>query len=213
MYNILYKKVAVHICIIHIGYCIFEWILTENSTKNPYMQKFIYVKSIGIRSKMKKKHKFIIRLISWILFIIYLVMMVYFLFFSEMLGRTPSDTYHYNLKPFTEIQRYITYYRRLGSFYVLLNIVGNVLCFMPLGFVLPVLSYKNRSIFKVTFMCVLCSVTVELIQLISKLGSCDVDDVILNTSGGILGYICFAICMFIFRHRTGKNNKKKNRRK
>ena len=93
---------------------------------------------------MKKKHKFIIRVISWILFIIYLVMMVYFLFFSEMLGRTPSDTYHYNLKPFTEIQRYITYYRRLGSFYVLLNIVGNVLCFMPLGFVLPVLSYKNR---------------------------------------------------------------------
>lgn len=51
---------------------------------------------------MKKKHKFIIRVISWILFIIYLVMMVYFLFFSEMLGRTPSDTYHYNLKPFTE---------------------------------------------------------------------------------------------------------------
>lgn len=48
---------------------------------------------------MKKKHKFIIRVISWILFIIYLVRMVYFLFFSEMLGRTfRSDTYHYNLK-------------------------------------------------------------------------------------------------------------------
>ena len=107
----------------------------------------------------------------------------------------------------------VFYYRRLGSFYVLLNLMGNVLCFMPLGFVLPVLSYKNRSIFKVTFMCMLCSVTVELIQLISKLGSCDVDDVILNTSGGILGYICFAICMFIFRHKTEKKNKKKNRRK
>lgn len=151
---------------------------------------------------MKKKHKFIIRTVSWILFIIYLVMMVYFLFFSEMLGRTPSDTYHYNLKPFTEIQRYLVYYKKLGSFYVLLNLMGNVICFMPLGFVLPVLSYKNRNIFKVTFICFLCSVAVEITQLVSKLGSCDVDDVILNTSGGILGYLCFSICMIILRHKT-----------
>lgn len=156
---------------------------------------------------MKKKHKFIIKAVSWILFIIYLIMMVYFLFFSEMLGRTPSDTYHYNLKPFTEIQRYMTNYKKLGSFYVILNLMGNVICFMPLGFVLPILSDKNRNIFKVTLICLLCSITVELTQLISKLGSCDVDDVILNTSGGILGYICFLICMFIFRHKTSKQRK------
>ncbi len=158
---------------------------------------------------MKKKHKFMIRAVSWVLFIIYLVMMVYFLFFSEMLGRTPSDTYHYNHKPFTEIQRYLIYYKKLGNFYVLLNLMGNVICFMPLGFVLPILSYKNRSLFKVTLTCFLCSVTVELIQLVSKLGSCDVDDVILNTSGGILGYLCFAICIKILRHKTSKKNKKK----
>lgn len=158
---------------------------------------------------MKKKHKIIIRTVSWILFLLYLVVMVYFLFFSEMLGMKPSDTYHYNLKPFTEIQRYIVYYRRLGGFFVLLNLIGNVLCFMPLGFVLPVLSYKNRGIFKVTFICFMCSVTVELIQLVSKLGSCDVDDVILNTSGGILGYICFVICMFIFKRKTSKKKRKR----
>ena len=80
---------------------------------------------------------------------------------------------------------------------------------MPLGFVLPVLSYKNRSIFKVTFMCMLCSVTVELIQLISKLGSCDVDDVILNTSGGILGYICFtSVCLYLDIRRKRRTKEK-----
>ena len=84
------------------------------------------LRRMGMGTKMKKKHKFIIKAVSWILFIIYLIMMVYFLFFSEMLGRTPSDTYHYNLKPFTEIQRYMTNYKKLGSFYVILNLMGNV---------------------------------------------------------------------------------------
>ena len=153
---------------------------------------------------MKKKHKFMIRAVSWVLFIIYLVMMVYFLFFSEMLGRTPSDTYHYNLKPFTEIQRYLVYYRKLGSFYVLLNLMGNVICFMPLGFVLPVLSYKNRNIFKVTFICFLCSVAVEITQLVSKLGSCDVDDVILNTVGGLIGVSLFKVMELFLKDQTKK---------
>ena len=57
---------------------------------------------------------------------------------------------------------------------------------------------------KVTFLSFLCSVTVELIQLVSKLGSCDVDDVILNTLGGLLGYIMFCICIGIIHIFTGK---------
>ena len=153
---------------------------------------------------MKKKHKRIIRFFSWILFIIYLIVMVYFLFFSEQFGRVPSDTYHYNLKPFTEIKRYLNYAKEIGSFYVILNLLGNVVCFMPFGFVLPILSNKQRNIFKVTFLSFLCSVTVELIQLVSKLGSCDIDDVILNTLGGFLGYILFCICIGIMHIFTNK---------
>lgn len=153
---------------------------------------------------MKRKHKKIIRIFSWILFIIYLCMMVYFLFFSEQLGRTPSDTYHYNLKPFTEIKRYINYSREIGSFNVILNLIGNIVCFMPFGFVMPILSNKQRSIFKMTFLSFLCSVIIELIQLVSKLGSCDIDDVILNTLGGVLGYIMFCICICIMHKFTEK---------
>jgi len=153
---------------------------------------------------VKKKHKKIIRFFSWVLFIIYLTVMVYFLFFSEQFGRVPSDTYRYNLEPFTEIRRYIRYNKEIGSFNVIINIFGNVACFMPFGFVLPILSNKQRNIFKVTFLSFLCSVTVELIQLVSKLGSCDVDDVILNTLGGLLGYIMFCICIGIIHIFTGK---------
>ena len=157
---------------------------------------------------MKKKHKKLIRFVSWILFIIYLAAMVYFLFFSEQLGRTPSDTYHYNLKPFAEIKRYMTYYREIGSFNVILNLLGNVICFMPFGFVIPILSCRHRNIFKMTVLSFVCSITIELTQLVTKLGSCDVDDVILNTLGGIVGYILFCICFGIM-HIFMRTNKKK----
>lgn len=125
--------------------------------------------------------------------------MVYFLFFSEQMGRIPSDTYHYNLKPFAEIQRYLNNIPRIGYFNVILNLAGNVVCFMPLGFVLPIITYRGWGIIKVTLMSFLASLFVEVLQLTSKLGSCDVDDMILNTLGGILGYLLFVICRGIYR--------------
>lgn len=148
---------------------------------------------------MKKKQKKVIRCISWILFIIYFIAMVYFLFFSEQMGRIPSDTYKYSLEPFKEIRRYLHYHQKIGRFHVLLNLVGNVVCFMPMGFVLPILSDKQRNIFRVTVICFLCSLLIELIQLVSKVGSCDVDDIILNTVGGFLGVVCFTVCYKIWR--------------
>ena len=79
---------------------------------------------------MKKEHKQRIRIISWILFGIYLIMMVYFLFFSEQMGRVPRDTYQYNLHPFAEIKRYLYYAGRVGTVLVLLNLLGNIICFI-----------------------------------------------------------------------------------
>ena len=47
-----------------------------------------------------KNAKKIIRILSWFIFVIYLIALVYFLFFSEQLGRVPSDEYKYSLVPF-----------------------------------------------------------------------------------------------------------------
>ena len=106
---------------------------------------------------------------------------------------------------FSMILAFIHICKRIGIDVIgILNRLGNVVCFMTFGFVLPILSNKQRNIFKVTFLSFLCSVTVELIQLVSKLGSCDVDDVILNTLGGFLGYILFCICIGIMHIFTNK---------
>ena len=56
---------------------------------------------------------------------------------------------------------------------------------MPFGFVLPVISRNQRKFWKVTLLSFLTSLLVELIQLVSKVGSCDVDDMLLNTLGGM----------------------------
>lgn len=155
---------------------------------------------------MRKEHKQRIRIISWILFGIYLIMMVYFLFFSEQMGRVPRDTYQYNLQPFAEIKRYLYYAGRVGTVLVLLNLLGNIICFIPYGFVIPVLSVRCRSFGKILLLSFLASLLVESIQLVSKLGSFDVDDIMLNTLGDILGYVLFRCCNAILHIWNKKRN-------
>ena len=66
------------------------------------------------------------------LFILYLCLLAYFMFFSESFGRTDTDRgYAYNLVPFKEILRFIRYRGTVGLWAFLINIVGNVVAFMP----------------------------------------------------------------------------------
>ena len=89
------------------------------------------------------------------------------------------------------------------------NLFGNVIIFIPFGFFLPMGSWQ-RSFIVTAYYSFVLSLCVEVFQLITKVGSFDVDDLLLNTIGGICGYILFAICAAIRRRHAGK--KTKNRR-
>lgn len=144
----------------------------------------------------------------WILFVCYLLGLSYFLFFAEIMGRSSVvRTYHYNLVPLLEIKRFITYREKLGMTAVLVNLLGNVAAFLPFGFFLPSLSRKNRNFFYVALLSFDFSLLIEFVQLLSKVGSFDVDDLILNTLGGSLGYLCFLAAKSLI----GKNEEKKKR--
>ena len=73
------------------------------------------------------------------------------------------------------------------------NIIGNIILFIPLGIFLPLLIDKYRCINKVILAAFICSVSIELIQLILRqfeiYRSVDIDDVILNTLGALLGFM------------------------
>lgn len=153
-----------------------------------------------MKSETKKK----IRAAGLILFLLYMVALFYFLFFAESYGRVAEERgYCYNLEPFKEIRRFWTYRETLGFKAVFLNLAGNVLGFVPFGAILPVINSRCRSFLKIFLLSFEFSFIVESIQLVFKVGSFDVDDILLNTLGGILGYLVFVICNQIRRRKYG----------
>jgi glycopeptide antibiotics resistance protein len=127
-----------------------------------------------------------------IIFGLYIFFLLYFLIFSEIYGRSGvMQDYHYNLTPFQEIERFWRYREQLGLMSYI-NLFGNVLIFVPFGFMEPLAS-KKRSFWATLIDGCLVSLAVEIFQFITKVGRFDVDDLMLNTTGVALGYMCFLV--------------------
>lgn len=153
---------------------------------------------------MSNKKKGFIHSLWIMVFISYLVVLVYFLFFSERYGRTiGSGEYHYNLQLFKEIKRFYKYRQALGVESVVVNLFGNIFAFSPLGFFLPCINKKYKSLLSVILLGFGFSLTIELLQLITRAGIFDIDDLFMNTLGAAIGYIIYLI---IF----GKGKKKQS---
>ena len=91
------------------------------------------------------------------------------------------------------------------------NLLGNVVIFVPFGFFMPMAS-RYRSFFSTVFYSFGLSLCVETFQLLTKVGSFDVDDLLLNTIGGLVGYLIFSMCAAV-RRRHDHKKKTKNRRR
>lgn len=91
-----------------------------------------------------------------------------------------------NFIPFKEIFRY-----QVGSRLFIRNIIGNILLFLPYGYFAS--DYlKSKKVWLIGFLTALVSLTIEIVQL--NIGrTFDVDDIILNTIGGIVGYYIFSL--------------------
>ena len=150
-----------------------------------------------------------LRAFGKVLFLLYVGFLIYFLFLAEWYGRTGvSEEYRYNLELFREIKRFIIYRDQLGAFAVFANLAGNILIFVPYGFFISMAS-RSRGLFKTLFFSMGLSLCVEITQLFSRVGSFDVDDILLNTVGGVVGYIIFLICNAIRRKHYARNRKKR----
>ncbi|MCI6018522.1 MAG: VanZ family protein [Clostridiales bacterium] len=135
-----------------------------------------------------------IKIVSAVFLVLYMSALAYVCFFSETYGRTQiSSGYHYNFVPFKEIRRFLEYREVIGFKAVLLNLFGNVFVFSPFGFIVPVISRKSRVVMKMLILTFMLSFCIETIQLLCRVGSFDVDDLLLNTLGGLIGYAVFKI--------------------
>lgn len=130
-----------------------------------------------------------------IILFLYTVLMLFLLF-----KRTPGNAdglyweqlrQRVNLSPFLTLR---TFYSALihGGLtqkrLAVINLVGNVIMFIPFGYLLPNLYHEFRPYLRFFIKSLALICLVELLQLFTLLGVMDVDDVILNMLGFSLGY-------------------------
>ena len=136
------------------------------------------------------------------LFVVYVAVLLWLLF-----DRTPgwgnTGTYaellrgNMNLVPFHTIRNYCIVVKRMDFspifYHCVINLGGNIFLFIPIGYFLPRLWPSLRNFFFFLLTCTLSITLVELLQLVTLRGSLDIDDLILNLFGMILGYLFFII--------------------
>lgn len=151
-------------------------------------------------AKHQKENNTTAQIIWWIVFVLYTGGMLWLLFgrsqtwigglsYEQMLQE------NINLKPFYTIDNYINIiFHYPESFYFrhcIINLAGNILLFIPAGLLIPRLFKPMRNFFLFLLIAVVTILFVELLQLLTLLGSFDVDDIILNVSGMMIGSIIF----------------------
>ena len=156
----------------------------------------------GEESMPKKRFQIAAR----VLFLIYAAVLIYFLFFADWYGHAPGRAVRSapNLIPFREIKRYVRRGYIIGGRLVFLNLIGNVIGFMPFGFMLPLVSDCFRKWYRVLLGGFFLTLMVESVRLLSGIGIFDVDDMILNTLGALLGYFVYLFAARIGRSFYGK---------
>lgn len=145
------------------------------------------------------KMRRILLLITWLTFIVYFFYLSYLLFFGFY--RQNFVIFDYNLTPFKTIWMYISMYEHFNFSTWFSNLFGNVIAFMPLGFLIPLLFKKSMNGKFIIFLSFLSSLMVESIQLYFQVGGFDVDDIILNTLGGLLGYLTLLVSLKFAKKR------------
>lgn len=127
-------------------------------------------------------------------FVGYVVWMLWLLFGQRMGTQvyTQQLAENMNLKPFSTVGRYISLLKNSSDPMLLrhavINLGGNVVMFIPLGFFLPRIFPLFKGFFRTFVTCLLLILSVELVQYFTMLGTCDIDDLILNMVGVCIGY-------------------------
>ena len=133
-------------------------------------------------------------------FLVYCAVMIWLLFFrsdsrnlglpyKELLRQNTNLVPFYTTKNYLHVLKYSTdRYMRTHCF---MNLSGNIVLFIPAGWLLPRLWGWLQNFFRFFAFCAGLIFLVETVQLFTLLGRFDIDDLILNLSGMILGFILF----------------------
>ena len=101
-----------------------------------------------------------------------------------------------NPVPFETIRRFLRLLGYRAPVFIRLavvNLFGNVIMFVPLGLLMPAVYPRLARWWRTLLVTAGAIIAVELTQMLTLLGTCDIDDLILNLLGAAMGYGCFLI--------------------
>jgi glycopeptide antibiotics resistance protein len=88
--------------------------------------------------------------------------------------------------------------------FTLAAVIGNLFLFVPLGVLLPIRFPRLDRLSRTAGVCAAISASIELLQLPIGHHSTSTDDVILNTAGGILGFVAMRARRAVLRGRGSR---------
>ncbi len=130
------------------------------------------------------------------LFIIYGAVLFYLVFLSNAYGRNNQEILRYqniNLVPFKTIINYLNAWDVVNPSVVITNVYGNIFVFLPFGFLGPIVLQRLRRFLPLFIYSFLLSFSIEMVQGLLGVGVVDVDDLILNIFGALIGYGLYVV--------------------
>lgn len=110
-----------------------------------------------------------------------------------------------NFIPFKTIKMYIDYAYKLNS---VENLAGNILAFVPFGFLFPMVAKEGEKFYVMILNAFVFILGIEVFQLFSAFGAFDVDDILLNCLGAVLGYGVYRLFMVWQKRERGVSDGK-----
>lgn len=165
---------------------------------------------------MNIKNKPIPRWFTAGVFVLYIAVLFYLVFLSDSYGRNNHEILRYqnmNLVPFKTVQRYMNAWNSVNPMIVITNIYGNIAAFLPFGFLGPVVLDRLKGFLSLFFFSLLLSLGIEVIQGLLGVGVVDVDDLILNVLGALIGYLLYRIFIGSGRKKRMKQHEYRNSKK
>ena len=153
----------------------------------------------------------ILRVLMIAIFILYVITVLYATLFGRRTrGYTDLSIWEYsarfmNLVPFKSISLYLKWImdsNRENNYVPIVNLGVNLILLLPMGYFLPELFKKLKNFFLYTLICFLFLAFIEVIQLFTRLGSFDVDDLILNMAGAFIGFGFCVLLKKMFKRKS-----------
>ncbi len=168
--------------------------------------------------------------VLYAVFGVYLLAVAYIVFFS----RSATEDYQVHTALFSDLQNAVRIdYGFLGFIGALFTegfsafshievvkaediaqVYMNIMLFVPMGYLLPYLFawFRNRVRFRPAAACFVLSLATENLQLIFRRGFYDMDDLVSNTAGGIIGQFLFISVAYVVTHPDWRREVKAYRR-